>query len=260
MVGDQGDFAWAVSLLQEAARKLPDQAAVLYDFAWASYRVGRVAEAETAMQAALSQQAKAGSQTAPLTPAQMDDAKSFLQLVAAAKDPTSAQAAAGQAQKVLASQPDCIPALMVSAQAHDRQADYPGAKLIYEKILAADPLFAPATRQLALLYTALGDNQKGYALATKAREAFPNDAEIARTLGILSCHRAEYRRAIQLLKESAQTRSEDAELLYYLGLAHYQIKDRAASKAALQHALALNLAPTLAADARKMLAQLNSAK
>ena len=46
-----GNFTWAYSFLQENPRRLPDDAKILYDFAWAAYSLGKVSEARQAMQA-----------------------------------------------------------------------------------------------------------------------------------------------------------------------------------------------------------------
>ena len=45
-----GNFLWSYSLLQEAARRLPDDAAVQHDYAWAAYSLGKVKEAQQVMQ------------------------------------------------------------------------------------------------------------------------------------------------------------------------------------------------------------------
>lgn len=254
----QRDYKPALNLIQDAARKLPNEPGLLYDLAWAHYSAGRVPEAEAAMQGVL----RAGAAFPKL-----DDATRFVAMVAAAKGPAQAKAAAAQAQKILAAEPGYIPAIMVSALLQEQQGDFAGARQLYEKVLAADPLFVPATRQLAVLYVRhLNDDPKAYELAVKAREAFPDDPEVARTLGVLACRRGDYSRAAQLLAQSAQKLTSDGELLYYLGIAQYQLSKTAAgqqkaayrkeSTNALQRALALNLPAKLAEDARKVLAEL----
>jgi len=50
---ESGDYKWASSLLQEAAHKLPDQPALLYDLARSYYGLGQLPAAETALQNAL---------------------------------------------------------------------------------------------------------------------------------------------------------------------------------------------------------------
>jgi tetratricopeptide (TPR) repeat protein len=254
----QRDYKWALNLIQEAARELPNDPGLQYDLAWACYSAGRVPEAEAAMQDVL----RAGAAFP-----KFDDVTRFVAMLAAAKDPAQTKAAAAQVQKILAADPDYIPAIMVSALLREQQGDFAGARQLYEKVLAADPLFAPATRQLAvLLVRHLDDGPKAYELAVKAREAFPDDPEVARVLGVLVCRRGDYSRAAQLLAQSAQKLTDDGELLYYFGIAQYQLSKTAVgqqkgvyrkeSTNALQRALALNLPTKLAEDARRVFAEL----
>jgi tetratricopeptide (TPR) repeat protein len=246
----QGDYQRALSLLHVAAGKISGQPDLSYELAWAYYRVGKIAEAEATMQTVVQAGADFGKSA---------DAKRFVALVGAARDSAPAPAAVEQAQAVLKAEPDYTPALMVSARAQKRQGNFAGAKQMYERMLAANPLFVAAARDLAILLSAPDerDNPKAYELATKAREAYPLDPELARALGLLVYRRAEYLRAVQLLKESARSAQDDPELMYYLGMAHYQLKERKESKAALERVLALNAPPKLAADARRVLAQLH---
>ncbi len=90
----------------------------------------------------------------------------------------------------------------------------------------------------------------------KARESFPEDSRLARALGILAYRQKDYSRSAQLLSESARKADGDAEALYYLGMAQYQLKQRAQSKETLQRALALNVQPALADEARRALKEL----
>lgn len=52
-------------------------------------------------------------------------------------------------------------------------------------------------------------------------------------------------------------KSGDAQVLYYLGMAQFKLRDRAASKKNLLQAIDLKLPDNLAGEARKALAQLN---
>ncbi|HTD86129.1 MAG TPA: tetratricopeptide repeat protein, partial [Candidatus Binatia bacterium] len=76
-------------------------------------------------------------------------------------------------------------------------------------------------------------------------------------LGIISFKRGDFARSAQLLRESARQRRSDAELFYYLGMAHYRLKQLAESKEALRQAVALNIAPSMAQEAHRVLAELN---
>ena len=243
-----GDYPWATSLLEEAARKQPDQPDVLFDYAQAAYSVGRVSDAETAMNQAVQ---------ANTAFSRVDDAKRFLELLALSATPSEAATAMSKVEQALKSDPNNVPALMVTAAVAEQKPDVAGAKQTYEKILARYPGFSPAQKRLAILYSSNpADNQKALDIATKARQAFPDDAELAKAFGIIEYRQGDYARAASLLQESAGKRSDDAELMFYLGMARYRTNKRAESKQALQRALDLNLSADLAAQARKTLAEL----
>ena len=248
----RGEFAWAASLLEESLRKLPDDRDLWFDLAWSRYSLGRVADAEAAMTNVV----HAGARFPKL-----DEAKRFLDLGAAARDPALAPQAEAQARAILSADPDYVPALLVCALAQEQGRNYKEAGQLYERILSRFPRFSPALRNLALLCAEpLGDEPRAYTLAAQAREALPQDPDIARTLGTLACRRGDYSRAIQLLKEAALKRDHDAELLYYLGLAHYHLNERREAKAALEQALALNVQPKFAEQTRRLLAELKAAE
>jgi len=248
LVYEQRDFKWALSLYQEAARKLGKEPELLAELAWAYYSMGRVEEAESTMKSAV----ETGS---PFS--KREEAKRFLAMVAAVKDTTQAGKIAAQVRETLKVEPKYLPALMISALLQEQAGQYEQARGDYETILESNPLFTPATRNLALLWVRLGgDDKKVYDLTVKAREAFPADPEVARALGILACRRGDAARGAQLLTELAPARSDDAELLYYLGMAQYQLKQPKESKQTLQRALALNVEPKLAEQARRVLIEL----
>jgi tetratricopeptide (TPR) repeat protein len=242
----KGDPKWAVSLLEESIRKLPNDPEVAFDLAWANYSLGNVAEAETRMKLA----AQAGSAFP-----KADEARRFLSFTAAAGNPAQAGQLAAETDKVLAAQADYLPALFLSAKLQTAKGEFPKAAQTYQRILAQTPTFTPAVRDLAILtFERLGDDQAAYGLATRARESYRDDPHVARTLGILAFKRGEHSRALQLLKEAASSRGKDGELLYYLGMTHFQLKSGAESKAALQQALDLNLPAAMAEEARKTIA------
>jgi len=177
-------------------------------------------------------------------------------MISAAKNTAQLQSAAAQAQAILSSEPQYVPALMVSALLQEQQTKYPAAQKLYDQILVRFPSFAPAVKQLAGLYAQhLGDDKKAYEFALKARETYSDDADLTRLLGILAYKQNEYAKCAQFLKEIASKRNNDAELMYYLGMAQFQLKDTAGSKVSLQRALALNLSGDLATQAKQKLTE-----
>jgi len=246
LVYHQGDYAWALSLLQSAAERLSNQPELLYDLAWANYATGRAAEAQIAMQQALQTGAPfAGS----------EDAKRFVALVGAFGNPSQVPAVAGQARQILQAEAKYVPALMVSGAAEERAGNFKAAHDSYEQALAVFPLFAPAARQLAILDAEhFTEDASGYTRAEQARTAYPDDPQVARSLGILSFYQTNYSRSAEVLGEA---RSEnDGELLYYLGMANCKLKHTQEGKQDLERALLLRIPDKLAGEARRTLASL----
>jgi tetratricopeptide (TPR) repeat protein len=241
-----GDHRWALSLLQESARSLPNEPALWYDLAWAQFSNGRPKDAEASMQRVLQ---LAGASV------QAGEAKRFLALCSLCSNPGATVPAAAQIQEALQADSKYAPALVAAALLCQQQTNVPAARVAWEKVLGAVPAYVPADVQLAALYAeAPADYQKAYDHALKARTALPDDPGVARTLGIISYQRRDYARAAQLLSESSRKFSSDADLFFYLGMSQFQLHQTGESKAALQKALALNLNPSQAIEAKKTLA------
>ena len=76
----------------------------------------------------------------------------------------------------------------------------------------------------------------------------------AKPLGILNYGRGFYPQSLELLKEAAAKRKDDPDLLYYLGEVYHQLKQYTECKETLQRALASNVSPGLADNAKTALA------
>jgi tetratricopeptide (TPR) repeat protein len=247
LVYRSGDYAWALSLLQDAADKLPAQREVDYDLAWALYSLGKVQDAENSMQQAIP----------ALSGGNLEDAKCFLAMLGAARTSAPSEQVTAQASQVLATNACYVPAIMVLAVQQEQQAKFDEAKKLYERAVTCYPAFPPAGRNLAVLAAwHPGDDEKAYEFGTKARPVFPNDADLAAALGLLAYRHGDYSQSVQFLKQNKDALNKNGQLLYYLGKSEYQLKQKQESKDAFQRALSLNLQADLAADARKLLAEL----
>jgi tetratricopeptide (TPR) repeat protein len=248
LVFADGQYKWALSLLQQSARKQTADPELLYDLAWALYSNGQTSDAESTMHDAL--------QSNPSF-AHAAEASQFLNLVSLSSDPAKAAQASSQIQQMLKADPNNVPALMASAAASENRGDINAAGATCEQILKRYPDFTPAVKKLALYYSeAAGMEQKAYALAVKAREALPKDAEVAKALGIISYRRSDFQGAVRLLTQSTQNETKDGKAFYYLGMAHYQLKHMKDARSALQQALTMNLPGPLAEEAKRVLAQI----
>ena len=99
-----GNYQWAYSLLQEAARGKSDDPGVLYELGMAAYALGKVDEARQTVQRAL--------QLAPASSDRAADAKRFLNLTALEPSSPELIAAEPEINKILQTEPDFVPALM----------------------------------------------------------------------------------------------------------------------------------------------------
>ena len=236
--GQSAELQWANSLLQESARRLPDDAEVAYDLAWSYFSLGDVAEAKAAAKAALNSKSRF---------TRADDARRFLAHLS------------GEADIVprLAEQSDYTPAVAAAAAMYERDNQLLEAQRAYQTVLSRFPLFYPAHYRLAVIFDKQGNLAKALEHAEQAREQAANDPEIAKTLGIITFKRGDFARSAQLLRESGRRRRGDAELFYYLGMAHYRLRQHAESKQALRQAVALNVAPAMAQEANRVLAEMN---
>jgi tetratricopeptide (TPR) repeat protein len=244
------DYNRALSLLQDAARQLPNDPAVQFDLAWASYNVGLAPDAAAAMERAT----RLG-----LSGLDAERARAFLTLVPASFEPPE-KASLDGAEKIPPADPNYLPAQVALAVQRDHQGDTNGTQEIYKKILDQNPLFAPAARRLAILcVTSPGqcDEAKVLTCARTARDAFPNDTALARAIGILAYRQRDYSLGLGVLTDLASRQSDDAEVQFYLGMTQYQLKRSPESKASLKKALALHLAPGLTQEAQRVLHELN---
>jgi tetratricopeptide (TPR) repeat protein len=243
-----GDYQLAASLLQQTAQTRPNDAPLLFDYAQAAYSIGKISEAQTALQNVVNLN---------LPAPQAAQARHMLHMIGLAAVPAQAAAASSRISDILKSEPEDAPALMAQAAASEFKADPAGAEQAGEKILGHYPDFTPAQKQLARLYAAEpGKADRAYALAAKAREVFPDDPALAKIMGVILVQRGDYSRAVNLLKPIAAKTSSDAELFYYLGAAQFHLKSRTEAKASLQQALALKLSGQPAESAKQMLNEL----
>jgi tetratricopeptide (TPR) repeat protein len=239
---DNGDYARSVDILQQAAKDIQGDPSFAYELARSLYSVGKVSQAEDAIKGAAGAEGSA--------PANLQQLQ---RLMEGAQSATQAQSELSEAQEILKSTPSDFAAEMVVALSREGQ-DAADARQLYEKILSQDALFVPAMRQLALLYAQhVEDEPKALELATKVREAFPDDPDVNKVLGVLDYNKSDYAGAARLLQRTLRVREGDAEALYYLGMAHYQLKELSTSRSELQQAVKLNLPDAEADDARRTL-------
>jgi tetratricopeptide (TPR) repeat protein len=238
------DQQWAISLLEESARKLPRNAEVIYDLALSYFARGLLIEAERAATNAISLDPEFGAH---------NEASHFLDMIRLLKNPTSLEQEENTVKRALTLDP-VEPAHLAAGILHQQRKQSKEAQIAFEKVLGRYPLCSLAMKQLATLFaTDLQDPDKAYEWASKARTVLKEDPILTRIVGITLFQRKEYRNAVLLLQETSRLKPDDAEVLYYLGMAHFQLKQNQESKTALNKALALNGKDKMAEEAKRIL-------
>lgn len=245
---EAGEHTWAHGLLQDAARSVSHDPEVLHDLARAHYSIGRVAEAETALQAYLA----AGTRGTARPSAQR-----MATLLAATLQPAPPTETVASARRLLEQESDYVPALQVSAIGHMQEKKPEEAIRSFERILALYPQFFPAMRQLAVIYgEQLGNDDKADEWARKTLKLVPDDPESAYQIGVVSFRRGNYEEAVKFLGQSIRRRDDRAEAHFFLGMAYFNLRNGIECGNALQRALQLKLPPQETNEARRVLDQL----
>ncbi len=243
------DQQWAISLLEESARKLPNKAEVSYDLAWSHFARGQIVEAERAATNAFALDSDLAARK---------EAIQFLETLQVIKNPTSLALAEDKIKRAL-ELASAEPALLASGMLYQQRKQSKDAIAAFQKVLERYPLCSLAMKHLAIIYARdLLDPAKAYDWASKARVTLKDDPVLTKILAMTLFQRKEYRNAVSLLQETGQLTPDDAEVFYYLGMAHFQLKQNQESKVALNKALSLNGKDKMAEEARKVLTQIES--
>ncbi|MEZ5329486.1 MAG: tetratricopeptide repeat protein [Verrucomicrobiales bacterium] len=243
----RGDLQRAHVLLREGTRQASPTADVLYDCAWAAYRLGSVPAARQEMQRFLD--------VATEDSGRSQLASDFLNLTKVPEILPPPPETVASAEKILATDPGFLPALMIEASAKAGRGDNTSAIAAYESILQQHPEFAPAQKSLAALLARDPKTlETARELALKAREKLPDDPELAATVAEISFHQSEFAYAIQLLRPlDASPAGLSARHLYFLGMSEIQTKESEKGKTTLRRALTAGLSGKLADSARAAL-------
>ncbi len=168
---------------------------------------------------------------------------------------------AARVEAFLAKFPGELFALRIAAQALVDLGEYNRGRDLYEQFLAKSPDFALVLNNLANLYADhLKQPDRALELARKARAAAPADPSIADTLGWILYQRKEYPEALTLLEESVKALSANGVVQYHLGLANRALGRTEPALGALRLAVAANGDFPGKAEAKRVLAEMESAK
>lgn len=244
-----GDFKNAYLLLQDCARKAPQDSRVLFDLAQAAYATGRLDESAAALQRALASKLDAGLD---------GQARTLLEMISLSIDAEKAERAQEKVASLLRDRPDYLPGLAARGVIQRKAGQTREAIDTFESILFKNPSFAFASRQLAFLYSDSGrsQDQKVIEYGKRASEVFKKDSELANVMGRAAFQIKDYSQTVEYLNEGLSSSSNDAGVYYRLGISYCALQQPSLGKAALEKAISLQPNDPLAADARRLLAQI----
>jgi tetratricopeptide (TPR) repeat protein len=217
----------ALSLLQESAGKMANQADVQLHLGLTYYMLGQDVPARAALQ--LAEELKKDV-------TYHEEADQCLAILAI--DPASAgPEARATLNKRLAEHPDDPVARVRLAAMDERDGNFDRAAAAYQSILSSDPDNVGALICLARLSsTHWNDPHKAIEFAKSAYKISPNDAAIAPMLGRLAFETGDYKWAVSLLQQAA-SQTQNPEVLFDYAKAAYSVGRVSEAVSNAKHAL-----------------------
>jgi tetratricopeptide (TPR) repeat protein len=138
----------------------------------------------------------------------------------------------------------------------EAQNDRSGARVVYEQVVKDDTKAAVAANNLAWIYADEGRRDEALRLALRARDEMGRRPEAEDTLGWVYLKQGLASQALASFERARERAPQRAVYHYHVGLAHAELGNAGRARDALTRAIALDLNPTDAADAQKLLDQL----
>ncbi len=240
----RGNYAWALSLLQESAEKFPDEPDVQFHLGMAYYMTDDEPRARKTLNHVLAlNKAFAGKETAAQRVAMLD-----------LDGQTAGPDAIATLEARLREQPDDPVALSRVARVYERQGVPGKAVTNYEYALKQNPKNAPLLIDLAGLYAShLHDSARALALAKDAYKLAPDDPGISCSLGRLALASGDGKWALSLLQQSAQRQKLQPDQLFDLATAYYSVGRVPDAGSTMRNALQADASFPRAAEAKQFL-------
>ena len=221
------DYAWASTLLQEAANKLSDNATVHYHLGMARSMLGDETGAQASLNRALELKLDgpaAEEAQARLTLLQIDPAQ-------------PASETLSQLESSLAKLPDDPVVLVRLASLHEQAGRLDDAIAENEQAQKASPQNIRPLLNLARLHHAKGNKERALEYGRQARKLNSDSPEVATTLGRIAFASGDHGWAASLLQEAARRSTSDPELQLDLAEASFAIGRLDAAQEATDRAL-----------------------
>ena len=226
----QARYQQALSLIREAAVRLPDAPEIQVHLGLANYMMDQPEPARAAFKKAVS---------APADFASKPEARKWLAFL---EDDSGAprQLTIDELEKLLQQRPNDLVARVRLGELYEKQGAIEKAAAAYEAALNVNPKLTEATLRLAQLYAGpLHKLDSALALAKAARDLAPDDPRVAGILGRIAYLTGNFSWAYGLLVESAHGRSEDPGVAYDLAWAAYSLGKVSEAQQAMRRVIEL---------------------
>ncbi len=211
----KGDYAWAQTLLEEAAQALPAEPEVQFHLGMGYYMLGQ----DDAARAALGRALAEGTRDYP-GKEQARAALGWLNLDPERADPAAVAALEKRLKEVPA---DPVAARRLAA-IYLRRGENDRAAGLYEALLRANPRSLPVLLELAeLQVNRLNQPTRALELARQARNLDPEGVDTAQRAGRVALRAGDVRWAYSLLQDAVRKAPDAVGLRFDLAVAAYQI-------------------------------------
>ena len=236
------DYPRALTLLQEAAGKLPDSAEVQYHLGMANYMMGRIAPAKEALQRAINSTNDFSDK---------EEGKRRLGLL---QEGGEAEISLEQMKKLLDQEPNDPIALQRIGDLYEKQSSFAEAAASYEKAVKLNPSLLSPTIKLAQLNAGpLKNATKAMTFAKRARDLAPNDPKISGLLGHAAYQAGNFDWSYSLLQESMRALPNDAEIRREFAWAAYSLGKVPEARNAMQEVATTAQDPRRVEEAKSFL-------
>lgn len=161
-------------------------------------------------------------------------------------------------QDLIQKNPDYLAARLLLGALYEQTGNIPQAEQTYQKALERDADFVPALNNLAWLLCENGGNlDMALSFAERAKAKLPSDPTISDTLAWIQYRKGLYSLALDEFRDLTHSRPENAVYKYHLGMTLFKVGKDDEARQCLKQALASQLAPSYASQAKVVLSQIN---
>ncbi len=225
----RGQYASALSLLQESANQLPNEPDVQFHLGKANYMLGKDGPALQAFRRAL----QSGKDFTG-----KDECRQCVAVLEVDVKTAGADARV-TLEKRVAQEPNDIIALLKLAAIFQRDGMIDKAVRTYESALQVDSQNLTALINLARLYSIDPKNvPKAFELARAAYKLAPDNSVVVKMLGHLACETGNYSLSFNLLQEIARNETDNPQVQFDFARAAYAMGRIADAEAAMRNVLA----------------------